>query len=74
MRQFPASPITALIDAKPRYNLGESMASDQTLADLLGPGGLAALAEVRLGYGTSAGDPALRALWPPGLASPMSSC
>ena len=24
MRQFPASPITALIDSKPRYNLGES--------------------------------------------------
>jgi DNA-binding transcriptional MocR family regulator len=32
------------------------------VADLLGPGGLASLAEVNLGYGTSAGDPALRAL------------
>ena len=62
MRQFPASPITALIDGKPRYNLGESMACDLTVADLLGPGGLASLAEVNLGYGTSAGDPALRAL------------
>ncbi|HEV3288452.1 MAG TPA: pyridoxal phosphate-dependent aminotransferase, partial [Streptosporangiaceae bacterium] len=62
MRQFPASPITALIDRKPRYYLGESMACDLTVADLLGPGGPASLAEVNLGYGTSAGDPALRAL------------
>jgi len=62
MRQFPASPITALIDGKPRYYLGESMAHDLTVAGLLGPGGLASLAEVNLGYGTSAGDPALRAL------------
>jgi aspartate/methionine/tyrosine aminotransferase len=62
MRQFPASPITDLIDATPRYYLGESMARDQTVANLLGPGGLARLAEVKLGYGTSAGDPALRAL------------
>lgn len=37
MRQFPASPITALIDGKPRYYLGESMARDLTAADLLGP-------------------------------------
>ena len=62
MRQFPGSPITALIDGKPRYYLGESMACDLTVADLLGPDGLASLAEVNLGYGTSAGDPALRAL------------
>ena len=61
MREFPASPITALIDEKPRYYLGESMAHDLTVAGLLGPGGLARLAEVTLGYGTSAGDPALRA-------------
>lgn len=62
MRKFPASPITALIDEKPRYYLGESMAHDLTVADLLGPDGLAGLAEVDLGYGTSAGDPVLRAL------------
>ena len=62
MRQFPASPITALIDGKPRYYLGESMARDLTVADLLGRDGLASLAEVNLGYGTSAGGPALRAL------------
>jgi aspartate/methionine/tyrosine aminotransferase len=62
MRQFPASPITALIDEKPLYNLGESMGRDLTVAGLLGPGGLADLADVNLGYGTSAGDPELRAL------------
>jgi hypothetical protein len=62
MRQFPASPITALIDQKPRYNLGESTARDLTLAELLGPAGPAGLAGLSLGYGTSAGDPQLRAL------------
>ncbi len=61
MRQFPASPITALIDQKPRYNLGESTARDLTVAELLG-GGAAGLADVSLGYRTSAGDPELRAL------------
>ena len=62
MRQFPASPITALIDEKPRYNLGESMGADLTVADLLGADGLAGLAAVNVGYGTSAGDPELRFL------------
>jgi len=62
MRQFPASPITALIDQAPRYNLGESTGPDLTVAELLGPGGLDGLPEVALGYGTSAGDPELRAL------------
>jgi aspartate/methionine/tyrosine aminotransferase len=62
MRQFPASPITALIDQTPRYNLGESIGPDLTVAELLGPGGLDRLPELALGYGTSAGDPELRAL------------
>jgi aspartate/methionine/tyrosine aminotransferase len=62
MREFPASPITALIDEKPLYNLGESMGRDLTVAGLLGPDGLAALSGVTIGYGTPAGDPALRAL------------
>ena len=77
MRQFPASPITALIDGKPRYYLGESMACDLTVADLLGLDGLASLAEVNLGYGTSAGDPAFAARLSPRtqlvmLASPQN--
>ena len=62
MREFPASPITALIDEKPRYSLGESMGTDLTVADLLAPAELASLAGVSLGYATTAGDPALRAL------------
>ena len=37
MRQFPASPITTLLDEKPLYNLGESMGRDLTVAELLGP-------------------------------------
>jgi aspartate/methionine/tyrosine aminotransferase len=61
MRQFPASPITALIDHTPRYNLGESFGRDLLVAELLGPGDLALLPRVKLGYGTSAGDPELRA-------------
>ena len=62
MRQFPASPITALIDEKPRYNLGESVAPDLTVAELLGSAGPADLADVKLGYGTSSGNAELRAL------------
>jgi hypothetical protein len=49
MRQFPASPITALIDSAPRYNLGESMGRDATVAELLTTDDLAALAGVSLG-------------------------
>lgn len=62
MRQFPASPITALIDQKPLYNLGESIAPSLTIADLVGPQRLADLGSVHLGYGTSAGESALRTL------------
>ncbi len=61
MRRFPASPITALLDSKPHYNLGESMGRDLTVTELLGPDDMATLASVSLGYGTSAGDPELRA-------------
>jgi DNA-binding transcriptional MocR family regulator len=68
MRQFPASPITALIDESPDVNLSESIGPDLSVADILGQDGqdgqdgLAALAGVSLGYGTSAGHPDLRAL------------
>lgn len=62
MRDFPASPITALIDEKPKYNLGESVAPDLTVGELLGPAGVSGLAGVKLGYGTSAGAAGLRAL------------
>jgi aspartate/methionine/tyrosine aminotransferase len=59
MRQFPASPITALIDGSPQYNLGESFAPHLSVADILDPADVAGLS---LGYGTSAGDAELRAL------------
>src|SRR5215472_12550726 len=65
MRQFPASPITALIDESPDVNLSESIGPDLAVADILGhgdPDGLADLARVSLGYGTSAGRADLRAL------------
>jgi aspartate/methionine/tyrosine aminotransferase len=62
MRQFPASPITALIDEAPDVNLSESIGPDLSVADILGQDGLAALAGVSLGYGTSAGHADLRAL------------
>ena len=58
MRQFPASPITALVDGSPRYNLGESYGPHLAMADLLGPEELAGLS---LGYASSAGDAGLRA-------------
>jgi aspartate/methionine/tyrosine aminotransferase len=61
MRQFPASPITALVDESPQYNLGESFGPNLSVADVLPPGDLAQLARLSLGYGTSAGDAALRA-------------
>ena len=57
MRQFPASPITALIDESPRYNLGESFGRHLSVADVLDP---AELADLSLGYGTSAGDAEVR--------------
>ncbi len=57
MRQFPASPIRALIDQSPRYNLGESLGPDLSVADVLDPGELASLS---LGYRTSAGDAEVR--------------
>ena len=59
MREFPASPISALIDGSPQYDLGESYAPHLSVADIVDPAELAGLS---LGYGTSAGDAELRAL------------
>ena len=41
MREFPASPITALIDGSPQYDLGESYAPHLSVADILDPAELA---------------------------------
>lgn len=62
MREFPASPITAVVDERPLYNLGESVGPDLTVADVLDPEVLAGLGGVGLGYGTSAGGEELRSL------------
>jgi aspartate/methionine/tyrosine aminotransferase len=62
MREFPASPIAALVDEAPRYDLAESYASDLSVAELLGPDGSALLGSIKLGYRTSLGDPGMRAL------------
>jgi aspartate/methionine/tyrosine aminotransferase len=62
MRHFPASPITAVIDEKPLYNLGESVGPDLPVTDVLDPEALASLGGVALGYGPSAGQEELRSL------------
>ena len=59
MAFFASSVMTALIDQPVRYDLGESTCPPLRLGDL---GDSSTLAEVELGYGTSLGDPGLRAL------------
>jgi aspartate/methionine/tyrosine aminotransferase len=59
MNRFAENDIISLVDAPPRYDLGESIGPDLTLADLVEPGVLDGLP---LAYGTAAGDPALRAV------------
>jgi aspartate/methionine/tyrosine aminotransferase len=58
MNRFSENDIISLVGAPPRYELGESTGPDLRLSDLLDADSLGALA---LGYGTAAGDPALRA-------------
>ena len=74
MRQFPASPITALIDETTAVLPRREHGHDLTVAGLLGPDGMARLAEVALGYGTSAGDPGLRAQVAARLGIPAARC
>lgn len=62
MREFPPRSIAALVDETPRCDLAESYGSDLSVAELLGPDGSALLGSIKLGYRTSSGDPALRAL------------
>jgi len=58
MNRFPENDIISLVDAPVRYELGESTGPDLRLADLVDA---VALGELPLGYGSAAGDPALRA-------------
>ena len=62
MRRFPPSPITALVDESPQYDLGESYCRELTLGELLSADEITALSQVPLGYGSSAGAPELRQL------------
>jgi aspartate/methionine/tyrosine aminotransferase len=59
MALFAPSVMTALIDQPVRYDLGESTCPPLRLGELGDPSDLA---ELRLGYGTTSGDHALRTL------------
>src|SRR5215469_9372031 len=60
--RFPRSEIISLLDVNRRYNLAESTAQDLTLGEIMNlAGGAAALGALKMGYGSSAGLPRLRA-------------
>jgi hypothetical protein len=56
MAQFPINDIMTLVGPSPRFDLAESLGPDLYLRDVLEPD------DVRLGYGSPAGDPGLRAM------------
>lgn len=56
MRRFPPNDIISLVGPAPRFDLAESVGPDLQLPELW-PGA----PDLRLGYGSAAGDPALRA-------------
>lgn len=60
--RFPRNGIISLLDVNCRYNLGESTAQDLTFGEILNlAGGTAALGNLKMGYGSSAGLAPLRA-------------
>ena len=60
--RFPRNEIISLLDVNRRYNLAESTAQDLTFGQILDlAGGVAALGDLKMGYGSSAGLPRLRA-------------
>jgi aspartate/methionine/tyrosine aminotransferase len=58
--RFPYNEIISLLDVNRPYNLAESTSQDLTVGELLDIAGVDAIRGLRLGYGTSAGSPALR--------------
>ena len=60
--RFPAAPMAALVDRPVRFDLAGSTCPYLRVGDLLSPAITARLEALELGYGTSAGDPELRAL------------
>lgn len=60
--RFPRNEIISLLDVNRQYNLAESTAQDLTFAEIMDlVGGAAALGKLKMGYGSSAGLPQLRA-------------
>jgi aspartate/methionine/tyrosine aminotransferase len=60
--RFPQNEIISLLDVNRRYNLAESTAQDLTFGEILDlAGGAPALRKLKMGYGSSAGLPQLRA-------------
>jgi aspartate/methionine/tyrosine aminotransferase len=60
--RFPRNEIISLLDVNRRYNLAESTAQDLTFGEIVNlAGGMAALDSLKMGYGSSAGLPRLRA-------------
>jgi aspartate/methionine/tyrosine aminotransferase len=59
--RFPRNDIISLLDNYPTHNLGESTSQDLTFGDVLDMIGIDAIRDIRLGYGTAAGDAVLRA-------------
>lgn len=58
MRRFPHNDIVSLVGKTPRFDLAESVGPELHTAELWRDG---AMPDLRLGYATAAGDPALRA-------------
>lgn len=59
--RFPRNEIISLLDVNRRYNLAESTAQDLTFGEIIDlAGGVAALGDLKMGYGSSAGLPRLR--------------
>jgi aspartate/methionine/tyrosine aminotransferase len=65
--RFPPAPMSELVDLPVRYDLAESTSPPLRLGELLSPEVIARLEELDMGYGTSQGDPELRALIADGL-------
>ena len=60
--RFPRNDIISLLDINRRFNLAESTAQDLTFEQVVAfAGGAAALKDLKMGYGSSAGLPRLRA-------------
>ena len=60
--EFPHNGIVNLLDLHPTHNLGESTGVDLMLFELLDEAAMERLHKVRLGYGSSQGEPELRGL------------